>query len=317
MKSETPAEAPLEIWHEAVVGEDEIDELGHMNVRFYFEKAWAATRALAARHGLGAEAAADQGFRLELRDVYTRHYAEQMQGASLVVRGGVIDVRGDGLRLYHELVNPAKDEVAATFVHEAALRDEATGAPRPLPENAAQSVGTARVAWPEHGRPRTIDLDGPPPRPAFETLRERGLAMRHERKIEAAACDERGVFPVASYLDLIWGGIPIERRENDSWLTDLEDGGKMGWATLESRGIVFDMPRAGDCIQSFSAEVELGRKTSYRHSWAFDVVTGRLLCLHSVLNLAFDIGKRRSIEIPANVRRGLEKRVYPDLGAAG
>jgi acyl-CoA thioester hydrolase len=305
--------AELDLLHEAVVGEEEIDELGHMNVRFYLAKALAASDALAARVGLSRERCEALGAVLELRDVYTRHRAEQMQGAKLEVRGGVLDVRSDGLRLYHELVNPERGELAASFVHAFSLRDQATRAERALPEHVAEQAGAVRVEWPEHGRSRSIDLDTEPPRVALSLLRERDLAMRVERTVEARECDAEGHYLAAGYQELFWGGEPVEERKSASWLVDLEGGGKMGWATLESRGLLYDLPRVGTRIQSFGAEVALSKKISFRHHWVFDVDREALLATSTIVNLAFDIGARRAIEIPDHVKTGLEARYHPDL----
>ena len=77
--------------------------------------------------------------------------------------------------------------------------------------------------------------------------------------------------------------------------------------------MLFDAPRAGARIQSFSAEVAIAKKTSLRHSWVFDLERGALLCATAVLNLAFDIGARRGIEIPTALRAALEDEYHPDL----
>ena len=305
--------AELEVLHEAVVGEDEIDELGHMNVRFYLVKALAGTRVLSDRVGLSVDECADLGCVLDLRDAYTRHKAEQMVGARLEVRGGVLDVRADGIRLYHDLVNPERGELAASFVHELVLCDRESRAPRPLPENVAERAGAGRVDWPEHGRPRTIDLEKAPPAPPLSLLRDRDLAMRKERVIGADECDADGSYVADRYQELFWAGEPARPRESESWLIELGNGSKMGWATLESRGVLHRLPRVGARIQSFGAEVELAAKTSYRHHWVFDVDSGDLLCTSSIVNLAFDIGARRAIEIPDHVRAGVEGIYHPDL----
>lgn len=303
----------LQVLHEATVGPDEIDHLGHMNVRFYAEKALRATRALAGQMGLTREYCADEGRVLEMRGTYTRHYREQMKGADLVVKGGVLDAHADGLRLYHELLNPARGERAATFVHDMGLCDETTRSPRPLPEMVADLAAKRLVEWPEHGRPRTVDLSREPQALSLDEARDRGIAMRQVRELREEECTDGGFFPAVRYGELIWGGVPVSAKTGFLPLQDLEGGGKFGWAILESRGILRRLPKAGTRIQSFGAQVELGRKTSYRHSWLFDVDQGDILCMSSTVDIAFDIGARRAIEIPADVRARLEPHCHPDL----
>jgi len=303
----------LRCLHEAIVGADEIDHLGHMNVRFYLEKALRAGEALASEHGLGPDTLRELGAVLEVRDAFTRHYREQLVGARLTMMGGVLEVRSDGLRVYHELLNEDRNELSATFVHELKLLQRETRRPLPLPEMLAKRAGDARVSWPEHGRPRTLDLERVPPALTLEITRERDLAMRQPRRVGPEECDADGFFVASRYQDLVWSGEPAGKRVAGVPLLDMERGGKFGWATLESRGIVNALPRVGARIQSFAAEVELARKTSYRHHWVFDLDDGSLLCTSSIVNLAFDIGARRAIEIPPGVRASLETEYHPDL----
>jgi acyl-CoA thioester hydrolase len=299
--------------HEARVAEDQIDHLGHMNVRFYHERALEASQALASLHGLSTSALEELDGMLEVRDAFTRHYREQLVDAPLAVQGGVLAVRPDALRLYHELVNSERDERSATFVHEVALRERATGRSFPLPEPVAKSAGNELVTLPEHGRPRTLDLDRAPDALTLAVARQRGLAMRHERVIAAEECDGQGRFLGPRYLELVWGGEPVAARGPEAALVEMGEGGALGWATLESRAVLCELPRAGTRIQSFGAEVALERKTSCRHHWVFDTGSGRLLCMHSVVNLAFDIPRRRAVEIPDHIRAALESQYHPDL----
>ncbi|MDG2304473.1 MAG: thioesterase family protein [Candidatus Binatia bacterium] len=303
----------LQVLHETTVGPEEIDHLGHMNVRFYAEKAVRATRALVGQMGLTPEWCAGEGSVLELRGSFTRHYREQMKGARLVVQGGVLDVRADGLRLYHELLNPERGERAATFVHDMGLCDERTRALRPIPEMVADRAAKQRVEWPEHGRPRTVDLSREPRGLSLEEARTRGIAMREVRELREDECTDAGFFPAVRYGELVWGGVPLPDRSGFMPLQPLEGGGQFGWAILESRGILRRLPCAGTRIQSFGTEVQVGRKTSYRHSWVFDVDSGDVLCMSSTVDIAFDTGARRAIEIPAAARKRLESQCHPDL----
>ena len=303
----------LRVLHEATVGADEIDHLGHMNVRFYAEKALRASRALAGQVGLSTRRCEEQGAVLELRESFTRHYREQMKGAQLVVKGGVLDVHADGLRLYHELLNSERDERAATFVHDLRLRDASSRSARPLDERTADEASRLRVAWPEHGRPRTIDLSREPRALTLDEARDRGIAMRQVRTLREDECTDDGFFPAIRYAELVWGGAPVGSRSAFVPLQSLPDGGRFGWAILESRGILRRLPRAGSRIQSFGVEVEIGRKTSYRHSWVFDVDEGDILCMSSTVDICFDIDRRRAIEIPPESRERLERSCQPDL----
>src|SRR5215469_7012546 len=106
----------MQILSESEIQPNEIDHLGHMNVRFYMERAQKANKALMQRFGLDSGSPDEQRAILVQKDSYVRYHREQFQGSTLAVKGGVLDADADGLRLYFELVNDAKAQVAATFI---------------------------------------------------------------------------------------------------------------------------------------------------------------------------------------------------------
>lgn len=295
------------------VGPEEIDDLGHMNVRHYGERALSATARLLSTHGLDPRTCESMRTSIELSDVYTRHLHEQMEDASLAVMGGVLDVHDDGVRLYHELLNTESDELAATFVHRVELRSLDRLSILPLPEIAAKSLRESTISWPEHGRPRSIDLDRPASLLSLAEARERGLALRKERSILQGECDSSGSVPAFRRQDLVWGGEPIPPHSGGPPFFDLEDGSRMSMAALETRSQILEAPRLGMRIQSFSATVDVAKKTTIRRAWVFDVERERLLFSNTFVDIALHLGKRRSIEIPTPMRERLEANVHPDL----
>ncbi len=101
----------MQILHESAVAAEEIDHLGHMNVRFYMERAQRGNRVLLERVGWGREALA--GARWLQNDTYTRYQREQFRGSTLRVKGGVLKASREGLSTYFEVVNDDKGQVAA------------------------------------------------------------------------------------------------------------------------------------------------------------------------------------------------------------
>src|SRR5213078_2667875 len=127
---------------QSAVAADEIDGLGHLNVRYYIARALRANAAL--MDGLGLSPAA-LGARLVQADTYTRYHREQFQGSTLQVRGGVLEAHGERIRVYFEVCNDAKAEVAATFILGFALVDQATRAPIRIPEPVLAEAADALV----------------------------------------------------------------------------------------------------------------------------------------------------------------------------
>lgn len=285
------ANPPLTITHTAEVTEDQIDELGHMNVRWYAHKAFAASTAMVERLGLGDAAVVS---------AYTRHHHEQLLGNRLEVRSGVLG-GGGRLRLYHELRNSADDDLAATFVH----------------EFDHPPIEAPTVELPEHGRPRSIaiDTDAIGSAPALEAVRSDDLAMRRPRAVDAGE-DTHGAerVPAWNAPSMFWGGEALEG--DGEWIRTTDDGVRFASATMESRLWIVELPAVGTRIQSFGAPIAVADKVSQHIHWAFALDTGALLGVMETVNLAFDMDARRAISIPADNRAWMTERLRTDLAPA-
>jgi len=277
----------LTVSHTSSVTPDQIDELGHMNVRWYGANAVAATEAMCRELGLGTP---------PLKSTYTRHHHEQMEGNNLEVRSAVLG-GADQLRFFHELRNSANDDLAATFVHELE---------HPL-------VEMPTVELPDYGHPRSIDLavDRLATTPSLDELRRRGLAIRLERSVDHE--DSLGADIVPTWLanNLIWGG---ERPDDEeSWIRDTADGDRVAFASMETRVRIARPVHVGTRIQSFSAAIAIGTKILHELNWVYDIDTDEPLAVAETIDLAFSIPNRRSREIPPEVREREVARLHEDL----
>ncbi|MCB0989494.1 MAG: thioesterase family protein [Acidimicrobiales bacterium] len=280
--------AQLTVTHSSTVIEDQIDDLGHMNVRYYGMNAMSATRSMCQQMGFDEP---------KLRSAYTRHHHEQMLGNQLEVRSGLIG-GSDRLRIYHELRNRADNDLAATFVHEL---------DHPSPDG-------PKVDLPDYGRPRSLRLetDGLASAPPLNELIESGLAVRRPRTVDLE--DTMGADTVPTWLanNLIWGGERLD--EISEWVRTLPDGGRYAFVVMESRLWVRPEPvPIGTPIQSFSATIEVGEKIERDISWAYDTSTGDVLAVIEGVDLCFDMTRRRSMVIPDQERRKFTKEFRPDL----
>ncbi len=300
----------LTVTHRTTVTEDQIDHLGHMNVRFYGVAARAGSDAVTADLGAGDR-------RLDAVDLYTRHLREQMLGADLEVRSGVLGGAHGEVRLYHELRNVDTDDLAASFVHRlvVAAAGESGGDPAPWPDPALVAERATEI--PERGRPRTIDLaldptDNPP---SLDQARDLGLAIRATRAIGADECRADGSYQLSFAPMLVWGGEPLHTTTGAT-LIDGPNGEKVGLASMETRTLIQRMPRLGDQVQSFSATLAINDKTTHRILWAFDTEVGDLLLAFEVVDLAFDTVARRPMVLPDALRRQAEAVLHPEFAPA-
>ena len=278
---------PLEISHRSTVTPDQIDELGHMNVRYYGVNAGAATRAMCERLGLPT---------VPLRSAYTRHHHEQMEGNELVVRSAVLP-GGERLRIYHELVNDTDGDLAATFVHE--LDHPPVEAPD--------------FELPAHGTPRSLSLttDALASPPTLDQLEELGLAMRKPRQVDSTDTQNGDTVPPAGMANLLWGGEPFLEYD---WIRTLPNGDRYGYAVMEQRIWIRPGPITLDTpIQSFRASLQVGEKIGRAIAWCYNTDTGEPLVASEAIDLCLNLTQRRAMAIPAESRSEADPDFHPEL----
>jgi acyl-CoA thioester hydrolase len=300
----------VDVLLETEVTPDQIDHLGHMNVSYYLAHARTGADHLLDSIGL----VATDDLAVVHRDTYARHHHEQFVGSPLAVRGGVLDAAGDRVRIYEELVNTATGAIAATFVLTFVATDPATREDRPIATDVLDAAAARTVELPEHGRPRSLDLDDDQTAgaPSLATLRELDLAQREVRTIEPSLGDDDGYVKTMRLADLAWGGVALPRREFQP-LNELADGGQMGFATMETRATWTRPARVGDRVQSFGAEIDIQAKTMITRHWIVDVDREDLVGTFTVVSLAFHTGERRAVAIPEDIRRRMARRLHPEL----
>jgi acyl-CoA thioesterase FadM len=293
----------------STVTPDQIDHLGHMNVQYYALLARAGAGELVERLAGGA----GSGTRGWVRDIYVRHHREQLLGAPLVVRGGVLDASPTRIRAYEELANLDTGEVAATFVLGIDPVDEQER-PASFPGEVLERGGVTAVEVPTYGESRSISFEDDPEltAPPLEQLLESGLAQREPRVVADDECDEGGRFPSEQMLSMVWGGVPLPGHQFQPFHRT-EDGRNLGWATMETRATWSRLPHSGDRVQSFGAEVHLGSKTMTSCHWVYDLERSELVCALSIVNLCFDVSARRASEIPDALRESFLRNIRTDL----
>lgn len=306
--------------HESTVQGDEIDSLGHMNVRYYMARMEQGNRVLIEQLGLSPQTRS--ATLLRRTDTYTRFRQEQFEGAPLHVYGGVLSVGEGGMQSYVEIRNPELDQVAATFIVTTALVDQATR--EPLPFRAAEQTDHSQwVEVPDYATPRSLSLGAPTTDISLAQLQacipeiEGGGMMsgRREAEIETQDVDADGF--LRQDVELMF--LPFTRLAQQDLATQGppvfigEQGQRVGWAVMESRNMVFGQPRLGDVIAYFSADLRLEAKSRLSRRWAFNRDTGALLGMSDTVGLCVDLDARKAVEWPANLRADIEKHLQPQL----
>ncbi|MBL6689480.1 MAG: hypothetical protein ISP91_03715 [Pseudomonadales bacterium] len=316
--SQTSNSNQPQLLHESRVTESQIDSLGHMNVRFYVERASAANQALLNRLGITP----GNGQKIRRTDTFNRFHREQFEGALLRTFGGLVATEDrNGVTGYYEIRNEESGDVAATFIMTSQLLDTTTEELLPLKLD-EQQVSEWMVEVPEYGRPRSLTLNEPR-RPSFEEIEPLipddellgGLSGRREGIVLKEDCDETGHLAEGTDLvHVIWRPQPGEdlRKVGPPHLRD-QQGRLYSWAMMEIRSIVYQRPAAGETIVSLSTDVNYGEKWRHSRRWVFSKNSRELLGISDQTGICMDLEARRAINIPDEVRPLIEKYCLRDL----
>ena len=313
----------LRVLHESTVQPEEIDALGHMNVRYYMTRVDQANRSMLAEMGIQEE----PGKAIRRLDTYTRFHREQFAGATLHTLGGLIAVAGSDesreVNGYFEIRNPDNNQVAASFILRSCLIDVSSQQVLDITANSVNNdTSEYRVLVPEHGMPRSLSLNDPA-RISLEELEAvvgddptpGMMSGRRKNVVHADDCDSDG--RLREEVDLMFvlhrpttgdenelGGPPVMR---DS------EGRRYSWAMIETRSVVWHRPMAGEIVLSIGADIANGEKWRQSRRWMFAEETGLLLGISDSVGLCIDLDARRSIPMPLDVIEAIERTSLPQF----
>ena len=314
----------LKVLHESTVQPEEIDALGHMNVRYYMTRVDQANRSMLAERGIQEE----PGKAIRRLDTYTRFHREQFAGATLHTLGGLIAVAGSDesreVNGYFEIRNPDNNQVAASFILRSCLIDISSQQVLDITANSANNDNTSEyiVLVPEHGMPRSLSLNDPA-RISLEELEAvvgddptpGMMSGRRKNVVHADDCDSDG--RLREEMDLMFvlhrptignenelGGPPVMR---DS------EGRRYSWAMIETRSVVWHRPMEDEVVLSIGADIANGEKWRQSRRWMFAEKTGLLLGISDSVGLCIDLDARRSIPMPLDVIEAIERTSLPQF----
>ncbi len=319
----------LKVLHESTVQPDEIDSLGHMNVRYYMARVDQANRAMLAEMGIHEAS----GKAIRRLDTYTRFHREQFSGATLHTLGGLIAVEGadDSREVegYFEIRNPDNNQVAASFILRSCMIDVASQQVLAISASRANAsdddddgAGDFSATVPEHGMPRSLSLNEPAKVPLDELEAVIGdaetpgmMSGRHENTVHIEDCDKDG--RLREDVDLMFvlhRPTPEEEGKTDGppIMRDAE-GRRYSWAMIETRSVVWHRPVAGETVLSIGADVANGEKWRQSRRWMFAKETGLLLGISDSVGLCIDLDARKSISMPLDVIEVIERNSLPQF----
>jgi acyl-CoA thioester hydrolase len=292
----------------------ECDENGHMNVRFYVQR---ASEGLA---GVSAALGAPGAFRARANatwlpiEQHIRFLKEARPGAPLTLLSGVVDLTETTARVYQELrhVDGAACAAITTLV---AHVEPSTGRSFPTPARCRERAANLACVIPAHGAARSIDPTRMPAEATMARADVLGALVIGRGAILPQETDMFGRMRPEIVIGRISDSAP---HLVSSWRTQVAaDAGagadNAGAAVVEYRLIYRRWPRAGDAFVVRSAVTEVQEKTFHIAHWMLDPVTGQAWATAEAVALTFDLSTRKTIVPSAAMRTALEAGAVCDM----
>ena len=303
----------VEVWRSGV-NTWECDEMGHMNVRFYVQRAQEALAGLALRLGMPSAFAADAHSTLRLRRHHIRFLAEAVAGAPLHMQGGVVEMGADTADLVFMLMHGDGRPCASFRTRvQHATRD---GRPFPWPERARRAAEALEWTPPPAAQPRSVTTaDVFHPEAGLERADALSLTCIARGVVEPAACDAFNRMNPSEFIGRVSDGIGVLLSGVRQVVQDAAEPrpDRMGGAVLEYRLDYLREPRLGDHVEVRSGVAEITERYQRMAHWSLDPVSGKPWAVSEAVAINFDLDRRKVVPIAASAREALAHRVTPGL----
>lgn len=285
------------------------DEMGHMNVRVYMEKAEEGLGSLA--HALGLPQAYQPGSASTLLpcDQHIRFIHEVRPGRPLTMTGCVLEWDACSVLVYQDLRH-GDGRPAAAFRTRLQHVNATTGLPFAWNRSTRERLDRLVDTPPQDTRPRGLDLDISPvdDRTAnINTVLDGQSPEIGRTLVLPQHCDAHGRLYPSAFMGRISDAVPNLLYDWRRKVAGASPGTEMGAAVVEYRLIYRRWPRAGDLMTLHSALAEANEKTHRLCHWMMDPVSGQAWLTSEAVALTFDLVKRKVIPTPADELAALAK----------
>ncbi len=284
-----------------------IDEMGHMNVRFYIANAGEAVVGLAGALGMPRAFTAGAAATLLLREHHVRFLHEARLGAGLFIRSAVLEMGETDARILQVLFHASTGLPAAAITSR--VEHVTAGEKRPFPwsQAARRLAKDLTVPAPDYALPR--GLSGPPILgPASASAADAmGMGSPAAGAVTAADVDVFGQMRPEHVLERISQAIPHQLGRAELPVAQFmpELAGHLGGATVELRTTFHRWPRAGDRLVLRSGLSDATPKISRLTHWLLDPATGHAWAETEMLIVNFDLQARKAVELPPGLFKAL------------
>lgn len=312
--AEDPIAGPVEVWRGGV-NTWELDDMGHMNVRFYVARAAEGLVGAAAALGLPGAFRRSATSTLLVKEQHIRFMREARARAPLHMTAGVLELGESEARLLQLIIHSNTGEIAAaiqTVAVHATVQDE-----RPFPwsgRTRALAQGLMTTV-PDNARPRSLTLEPVMSVASLEAADRMGLIRLSAGAFGDQECDVFGRMRAEQFIGRVSDGVPrLAAAFRASVVEAAEDKpARVGGAVLEYRLLHLAWPRIGDRFEVRSGVAGVDQRAQRMVHWMLDPNTGKAWGSSEAVAISLDLDARKIIPITDEAQAVIRGRITPGL----
>ncbi|MEM9667505.1 MAG: thioesterase family protein [Pseudomonadota bacterium] len=276
------------------------DEMGHMNVRLYVQKAMEGIGVLAHHIEMPHAFRDNTPSTLLPVDQHIRFMREVRPGRPLRMDACIVDIEDDSATVFQGLYHGDGTPSAAVRTRIAHVEAK-SGKPFPWSARSRQALEGLADTPPEKMAPRSIDPKGEiisAKDASIDFAKSKGVPCVGTGSVPYNHCDVHGRMSTEWFMGRISDSVPnllYDWREN---VAASSEGARMGAAVLEYRLVYRRWPRAGDTFEIYSSFADANEKTHKLVHWIMDPATGAALMTTEATTVTFDLNTRKVIPAP-------------------
>ena len=285
------------------------DEMGHMNVRVYVEKAMEGlgrfASAIAMPHAYHQNAPST----LIPAEQHIRFIREVHAGRPLRMTGCVLEWDATSVLLYQD-IRHNDGRPAAAFRTRLIHAEARTGKPFGWSRKSRAALDALIGSPPEDTQPRGLDIEAAPlsAGDAVMSVVDRvGAPEIGSGLVPPPHCDVNGRMLASWFMGRISDCVPNLLYDWREQVAAAAGGVKMGAAVMEYRLIYRKWPRAGDRYVIHSSLASVAEKTHSLVHWILDPDTGEAWLTSEAVALTFNLETRKVIPTPPAQIAALEQ----------
>ncbi len=274
------------------------DEMGHMNVRVYVEKAMEGLGALAHAMKLPRPFRAGATSTLIPVDQHIRFIREVLPGRPLSMQACILEAGKDDVLVYQDMRH-GDGTPAAAFRTRLVHAEAASGRPFPWSRRTREAIAALSGTPPEDTEPRSLQPGGPCLPEGEVTLDEAdalGVPVIGMGMVLPGQCDVHGRIWAPWFMGRVSDAVPNLLYDWRERVAAGAGGKRMGAAVLEYRLVYRRWPKPGDLFEVRSSLARVERKFHSLVHWALDPVSGRAWMTSEAVAVTFDLDARTVLE---------------------